>query len=135
MPTFSSARTLWTVNPRMSIPMIWLKCSVASCWFCAILMPPAFPRPPMGTCALRTNGYFKSEKSCEFWMSLPFGISIPYCLKSCFPRYSKSFMGPGMQVHIFKNFFEMRCWYMNSLFFGMLSYRMWFIEHGFFIGL
>src|SRR5918993_361258 len=47
-----SLRTTW---PLMSIPRIAFACSSASPGPSASLIPPAFPRPPVSTCALTTT--------------------------------------------------------------------------------
>src|SRR5262245_34963844 len=87
-----SIQTFVTTWPRMSIPRISPARASTSSAFAASLMPPAFPRPPMSTCALTTTGYpmasAAARASAGLVASRPSDTGMPWCRKSSFPWYS-----------------------------------------------
>jgi hypothetical protein len=84
--------TEWTVWPLMSMPRIWLALAYASSGPSASFTPPAFPRPPVFTCALTTTrGWPWAANSAAIWRAssavlatLPACTGTPYSANSCF---------------------------------------------------
>ena len=73
----------------MSIPMMafaWVSASTRSF---ATLIPPAFPRPPICTCALTTQGYPISSAAATASSTVvagaPLGTGTPWRANSCLP--------------------------------------------------
>ena len=60
-----SIQTFATVWPRMSMPRISAGARLGLLGELASLIPPAFPRPPMSTCALTTTGQPSSSAAAR----------------------------------------------------------------------
>ena len=81
------------------MPRIASALSRASSALAAILIPPAFPRPPIFTCALITAGKptfsAAATASSTVRAGMPDGTGISWRAKSCFPWYSRRSMRPA----------------------------------------
>src|SRR5438552_15723733 len=78
----------------MSMPMICSAARRASSAVFASLMPPAFPRPPTGTCALTATGpsFEKAAPASSALRAImPGGIAMPRDPSTSFAWYSRSF--------------------------------------------
>src|SRR3954452_20574635 len=97
MSLAASIQTSCTMCPRMSIPRMFCACSSASTRLLATLIPPAFPRPPICTCALTTQGYPISSAAATASSTVvagePLGTGTPWRAKSCLPWYSSRSIG------------------------------------------
>src|SRR5512133_4372811 len=85
----------------MSMPRIASAAARASSSSWATLMPPAFPRPPIFTCALMTHGKpislaaATASSTVRAWR--PSGTGMSWRAKSCLPWYSsRSMSGAGL---------------------------------------
>src|SRR5438105_5470485 len=79
----------------MSIPMIWAAACSASAGVLASLIPPAFPRPPTGTCAFTATGPISraaAAASAGVLATFPGGMAMPKDARTSFAWYSSSFM-------------------------------------------
>src|SRR5579864_6825649 len=78
----------------MSIPMICCAAARASSGVRASLMPPAFPRPPTGTCALTATGpsfAHAAAASSGLRATAPGGMAMPSEERTSLAWYSRSF--------------------------------------------
>src|SRR4029077_19998284 len=78
----------------MSIPMICCAAARASSAVCASLMPPAFPRPPTGTCAFTATGpslAYAAAASSGVRATAPGGTAMPSHDRTSLAWYSRSF--------------------------------------------
>src|SRR2546421_2742614 len=82
----------------MSMPMICSAARRASSAVFASLIPPAFPRPPTGTCALTATGpsFEKAAAaSSALRATMPGGMAMPREARTSLAWYSRSFTRLG----------------------------------------
>src|SRR5215204_6405087 len=95
-----SIHSFLTTWPRMSSPRMSRALPSASCGSSASFTPPAFPRPPVRTCALTTtcppSSAAAARASSGVVASRPSDTGMPKRLKSSLPWYSYRSTGAGL---------------------------------------